>query len=108
MLDIKFIRENKELVKENIKKKFQEEKLGLVDEVILLDQQLRDYKTKGDTLRKDRNQLSDEIGQLFRDKKTEEANLKKEEVIEINNQLIEIEKQESTFKRKNVNYSSND
>ncbi len=97
MLDIKFIRENKELVKENIKKKFQEEKLGLVDEVILLDQQLRDYKTKGDTLRKDRNQLSDEIGQLFRDKKTEEANLKKEEVIEINNQLIEIEKQESTL-----------
>ena len=61
MLDIKFVRENPEIVKENIKKKFQDEKLPLVDEVIALDEKIRAAKTKGDELRKIRNDVSREI-----------------------------------------------
>ena len=95
MLDIKFVRENKDKVKENIKKKFQDEKLPLVDEVVELDQRIRELKAKGDTLRQERNATSDEIGILFREKKTEEANAKKQRVVEINSQLQEIEKEEN-------------
>ena len=95
MLDIKFVRENKDKVKENIKKKFQDEKLPLVDEVVELDEKIRDLKQKGDTLRQERNTTSDEIGALFREKKTDEANAKKQRVVEINNQLVDIEKEES-------------
>ncbi len=94
MLDIKFVRENKDKVKENIKKKFQDEKLPLVDEVIDLDQKIRELKIKGDSLRQERNQISDEIGALFREKKIEEANQKKQNVSKINEQLIDIEKEE--------------
>ena len=94
MLDIKFVRENPDKVKENIKKKFQDEKIPLVDEVIDLDKKIRELKLNGDTLRKDRNVISDEIGLLFREKKVDEANKKKEEVVDINNKLVEIEKQE--------------
>ena len=74
MLDIKFIRENPEIVKENIRKKFQEKKLVLVDEVIALDIKIRELKQKGDELRKERNNLSGEIGKLMREKKVDEAN----------------------------------
>ena len=95
MLDIKFIRENKEKVEENIKKKFQEEKLPLVEEVIELDKKIRELKIAGDNLRQERNATSDEIGALFRDKKVDEANAKKKKVVEINNQLESIEKEES-------------
>ncbi len=95
MLDIKFLRENPEVVKENIKKKFQEQKLGLVDEVIELDEKIRELKSAGDTLRQERNATSDEIGALFREKKVDEANCKKQRVVEINNQLEGIEKEES-------------
>ena len=95
MLDIKFVRENKDKVKENIKKKFQDEKLPLVDEVVELDAKIRDLKQKGDALRQERNTTSDEIGNLFREKKIEETNEKKQRVVEINNQLIDIEKAES-------------
>ena len=94
MLDIKFIRENKESVKENIKKKFQDKKLPLVDDVIELDEKIRSLKLEGDNLRSTRNSLSDEIGSLFREKKVEEANAKKEQVVEINNKLVDIEKDE--------------
>jgi len=69
MLDIKFVRENSEKVKENIKKKFQEHKLPLVDEVIELDKKIRDLKLEGDNLRQERNSKSDKIGSLMRDKK---------------------------------------
>ena len=62
MLDIKFVRSNPEIVKENIKKKFQDAKLPLVDEVIALDEQLRTAKTRGDELRALRNNVSREIG----------------------------------------------
>ena len=95
MLDIKFVRENKDKVKENIKKKFQDEKLPLVDEVVELDAKIRDLKQKGDALRQERNTTSDEIGALFREKKTDEANEKKQRVVEINGQLADIEKEEN-------------
>ena len=95
MLDIKFVRENPEKVKENIKKKFQDEKLPLVDEVIELDKKIRECKLQGDTLRQERNQTSDEIGVLFREKKIDEANVKKQRVVEINEQLSDIEKEEN-------------
>ena len=72
MIDIKLVRENPEMVKENIKKKFQDQKLVLVDEVIDLDQKVRDLKKNGDALRSKRNSISNEIGQLMRDKKVDE------------------------------------
>ena len=65
MLDMKFVRENPELVKENIKKKFQDEKLPLVDQVIELDERRRAAMTKADELRANRNKLSKEIGALM-------------------------------------------
>ena len=94
MLDIKFVRENPDKVKENIKKKFQDKKLPLVDEVISLDQRIRELKTNGDNLRQERNEISNTIGALMRDKKIEEANLKKDRVKDINNELVNIEKDE--------------
>ena len=65
MLDIKFVRENPELVKENIKKKFQEKKLPLVDEVVALDEERRQTIAKADELRANRNKLSKQIGALM-------------------------------------------
>ena len=100
MLDIKFVRENPEKVKENIKKKFQDSKLPLVDEVLKLDEKIRYLKQTGDNLRQKRNKMSDEIGSLFREKKVDEANQKKQQVVEINNQLLEIEKEESDLSKK--------
>ena len=73
MIDIKFLRENPDVVRENIKKKFQDKKLPLVDEVIELDKELREMRLKGDTLRADRNSISSNIGNLMREKKVEEA-----------------------------------
>ena len=95
MLDIKFLRENPDIVKENIKKKFQDKKLPLVDEVIELDKELRDARLKGDTLRAERNSKSSEIGNLMREKKVEEANAIKAEVSKINEELLEIEEKET-------------
>ncbi len=94
MLDIKFVRENSDLVKENIKKKFQDNKLPLVDEVIELDEKIRNLKVEGDNLRQERNTTSDEIGRLFKEKKIDDANKKKERVVEINAKLVDIEKEE--------------
>ena len=87
MLDIKFLRANPDVVKENIKKKFQDQKLPLVDEAIELDIKIRDVKVEGDTLRTRRNAASGEIGKLMREKKVEEANQIKEEVRNINDTL---------------------
>ena len=95
MLDIKFVRENPDLVKENIKKKFQDQKLPLVDEVLELDKVLREARVKGDELRAERNSKSSEVGMLMREKKVDEANAIKARVVEINNELEDIEKQES-------------
>ena len=95
MLDIKFLRENQELVKENIKKKFQDEKLPLVDEVVELDKKNRELKQQGDELRSKRNESSSQIGLLMRDKKVDEANALKEQVKKINQQLTQIEEEET-------------
>ncbi len=97
MLDIKFVRENPEKVKENIRKKFQDQKLVLVDEVIDIDKKIRELKAKGDELRSNRNKLSDEIGVLFREKKIEDANKNKETVKKINSELEVLEKDEANL-----------
>ena len=97
MLDIKFVRENPDKVKENIKNKFQDKKLPLVDEVIELDKKIRDLKVRGDELRKNRNDFSSQIGALMREKKIDEADRIKEEVVAINDKLTSIEKDESIF-----------
>lgn len=100
MIDIKIIRENSELVKENMRKKFQEDKLYLVDDVKKIDEDFRKYKLEADELRSSRNQLSDKIGSLMRDGKKEEALKIKDEVTEINNKLTNIEKIEEELKEK--------
>ena len=87
MLDIKFLRENSDIVKENIKKKFQDEKLPLVDEVIELDKEYREIKTKLDELRSERNKKSNSIGTLMREGNKDEANKVKEEVAKINEEI---------------------
>ena len=94
MIDINLIRTNPELVKENIKKKFQDKKLPLVDKVAELDKEFRALKQEGDNLRATRNSLSAEIGKLMREKKVEEANAIKEQVKLNNERALEIEKQE--------------
>jgi len=94
MIDINLIRNNREIVEENLKKKFQEEKLPLLDEILSLDKKVREYKIEGDNLRQERNKTSDEIGLLFKEKKIEEANSKKERVKTINEKLLSIEKEE--------------
>ena len=95
MLDIKFVRENPEIVKENIKKKFQDAKLPLVDEVIDLDARIRKLKAEGDNLRMEKNQTSASIGALMREKKAEEASLAKQRVVAINEELVHIEQEEA-------------
>ncbi len=95
MLDIKFLRTNPDVVKENIKKKFQDQKLPLVDQAIELDIKIRDVKVEGDTLRTRRNSASGEIGKLMREKKVEEANKIKDEVKLINEKLVDLEKEEA-------------
>ena len=95
MLDIKFVRENPEIVKENIRKKFQDSKLPLVDEVIELDAKIRELKLEGDKLRSERNASSQKIGQLMREKRVDEANEIKVRTVEINKILVDIEKQEA-------------
>ena len=97
MIDIKLIRENPELVKENIKKKFQNHKLPLVDEIIELDKKNREAKLNGDNLRSERKNLSEQIGNLMKNGKKEEANVIKETVQKINNELVENESLEEKY-----------
>lgn len=91
MIDIKFLRENPEIVKENIRKKFQDEKLPLVDEVIALDAENRKTQQEGDDLRARRNKISKEIGALMAQGKKEEAEAKKAEVAAGAKRLAELE-----------------
>ena len=100
MIDIKFLRKNPELVKENIRKKFQDKKLPLVDEVIALDEELRKAKSEADEIRSTRNRLSASIGQLMREKKIDEANKVKAEVTTNNLKLAELEKKEVELEAK--------
>ena len=95
MIDIKLIRENPDLVKENMKKKFQDHKLELVDKVLELDKKNREVKLKGDELRSSRNSLSSQIGNLMKSGNREDAEKIKAEVNEINTQLIDNEKSEA-------------
>ena len=95
MIDIKLIRENPELVKENIKKKFQDEKLPLVDEVIQLDKDVREAKGKGDALRAERNRISKEIGFLMKQGKKDEADAAKAQVKEMGDEMEALEKREA-------------
>ncbi len=99
MIDIKLIRENKELVKENIRKKFQDEKLPIVDEVYELDKEFREAKLKGDTLRANKNSLSKSIGSLMKDKKIEEATKVKEEVKNIDDELLKLGDKEEELEK---------
>ena len=91
MLDIKFIRENPEIVKQNIKNKFQDEKLPLVDLVINIDKEIRALKQETESLRAKRNELSKQIGLLMKEKKLDEANQVKETVNKNNERIAEIE-----------------
>ena len=95
MLDIKLVRSNPELVKENIKKKFQDEKLPLVDEVLELDAQFRASKGRGDELRQQRNTISKEIGKLMSQGKKDEAQEVKKQVQAIAGELEEMERKEA-------------
>ena len=100
MIDINLIRNNREIVKENIKKKFQDEKLPLVDEVYELDIKYRDVKKTCDDLRYEKNEISKELGTLMRDKKFDEAENKKARVKEINTLLDSLGKDEITLQDK--------
>ena len=100
MIDIKFLRENPEIVKENIKKKFQDDKLPLVDEVIELDAASRAAKTEADELRSKKNSISKEIGALMAQGKKEEAQAKKDEVAANAKRLAELEEQEKELSEK--------
>ena len=95
MIDIKFLRENPDAVKENIKKKFQDHKLHLVDDVIELDVKSRQVKQMADNLRSNRNKLSKEIGNLMKQGKREEGNALKEEVSRQAEELKNLENQEA-------------
>ncbi|HIX07786.1 MAG TPA: serine--tRNA ligase [Candidatus Borkfalkia faecipullorum] len=92
MIDINFLRANPDVVRENIRKKFQDKKLPLVDEVLELDAKRRELQKEGDACRAKRNTLSAQIGKLMREKKTEEAEQVKAEVVKNNDRIAEIEK----------------
>ena len=100
MIDIKFLRENPDVVKENIKKKYQDEKLPLVDEVIELDKQLRAAQLRADTLRGDRNRLSKEIGGLMAQGKKDEAEQVKAKVKAFSDELAQLEIDENELGEK--------
>ena len=97
MIDIKFLRENPDVVKQNIKNKFQDHKLVLVDEVIELDKKNREVMLNGDNLRAKRKSLSNEVGNLMKQGQKDEAEKIKAEVQEINSQLVENEKLEAKY-----------
>jgi seryl-tRNA synthetase len=100
MLDLKFVRENPEIVKENMKKKFQDSKLPLVDEVIELDELNRGAKQEGDALRAERNKLSKQIGALMGQGKKEEAEELKKKVTDASEHLASLEEKESDFEER--------
>ncbi len=97
MIDIKILRENPDFVRENIKKKFQDHKLCLVDEVLDLDVKNRQAIARGNDARKEKNEISQKIGMLMREGKKDEANAMKARVAEINKELLDIEQQEADY-----------
>ena len=99
MIDIKLIRENKDLVKENIKKKFQDEKLPIVDEVFNLDKRVREVQVKVDTLKAEKNKLSGEIGKLMKDGKKDEAEKIKKKVSKSQDEIVSLEKEQEELSK---------
>ena len=99
MIDIKLIRENRDLVKENIKKKFQDEKLPLVDEIYELDIKFREAKQEADNMRALKNSKSAEIGTLMREGKKDEANKVKEEIAEYGDKIAALEVKEEELQK---------
>lgn len=95
MIDIKLIRENRDLVKENIKKKFQDEKLPIVDEVFELDKRVREVQVRVDGLKADKNKLSGEIGKLMKDGKKEEADKVKQTISESSDEIAKLEEEQA-------------
>ncbi|ARC83419.1 serine--tRNA ligase [Clostridium argentinense CDC 2741] len=100
MLDLRFVRENPEIVKQNIKNKFQDNKLDLVDEVITLDAELRDTKKEAEALRANRNKISKQIGALMAQGKKEEAEETKKQVTANSERLAELEAKEDELEKK--------
>ena len=100
MIDIKLIRENPELVKENIRKKFEDEKLPMVDEFAAFDKEAREVKQKGDSLRADRNRMSKEIGGLMKAGKKEEAEKVKAQVKDMGDEMKKLEEREAELNEK--------
>ena len=94
MIDIKLIREDRDLVKENIKKKFQDEKLPLVDEVYELDKRVREVQVRADGLKADKNKLSGEIGKLMKDGKKDEAEVINAEIAKTATEIAELEEEQ--------------
>ena len=99
MIDIKLIRENKESVKENIRKKFQDEKLTLVDEIYEMDIKNREAQTTCDKLKADKNKKSSEIGKLMQEKKVEEANEIKNQISEMAEEIASLEETQETLNK---------
>ncbi len=100
MIDIKFLRANPDVVKENIKKKFQDSKIVLVDEIIAMDEQFRSTKNRCDDLRSKRNSISKEIGKLMGQGKRDEAEATKQQVADIAKELAELEASEVVLSEK--------
>ena len=100
MIDIKLIRENRELVKENIKKKFQEQKLPLVDEVYELDIRVREVQTKADNLKAEKNRLSGEIGKLMQAGQRDEAEKIKMQIANDGSEISALEEEQETLTKK--------
>ena len=100
MLDIKFLRENPDIVKENIKKKYQDNKLPMVDEVIALDKEARETQQEADALRASKNKIAKEIGALMAQGKKEEAEEKKALVSRNAQRLSELEEKETELQEK--------
>ena len=100
MLDMKFLRTEPDIVRENIRKKFQDEKLPLVDEVLEMDKQYREAKTRGDYLRSQRNSISKQIGGLMGKGLKEEAEKAKAQVVEMADELARLEQLEEELSAK--------
>jgi len=94
MIDIKLIRENRELVKENIKKKFQDKKLPLVDEIYEMDIKVRETQTSCDNLKAEKNKLSAQIGILLKDKKLDEVSVIKDKIANMASEIEELEEEQ--------------
>ena len=100
MLDIKFLRTNPDIVKQNIKNKFQDDKLPLVDEVIELDKEFREAKTRAEYLRSQRNKISKQIGALMGQGKKEEAEEVKKQVTDMASELEALSVKETELEEK--------